>query len=386
MDDVVARLISWSRGEPRGPFNVELNPTDLCNLRCCFCGTLEKKKAENWDYSDEMSKERQLDLTREGITLGVRAWRISGGGEAMVHAGTVLDMMTLIKQSGGWGDLTTNGTLFKGDAIERIVDLGWNSVEFSIDGADARTHDKLRGRWRTFRKAIQAMERFQAVKQARGAALPEIHWKSILMAPNYRQVPDMVRLAASLGCAKFILEPIAPCTPDGPALKLSRGQTMDFQAFLEHAIAIADDAGLRHNLADLREVDLIAKDDLDTRLVEQERAVDHNLLPVVCFQPWYNMVVRPNGDVSPCCVFFSRGREAAGSGLHEVWHGEYFSGLRYRILIGELPPECATCHIEHIHKNRAMREEILNRLSENEREVVYERWIESARRATGGEG
>lgn len=379
-DDLVDRLISWSRGVPQGPFNLELNPTDHCNLRCCFCGTLEKKKHENWDYSDEMPQNRLLDLTHEGIQLGVRAWRISGGGEALVHAKTVLAMMEAIKHHQGHGDLTTNGTLFTDDAITQIVEYGWDSVEFSIDGADARTHDRLRGKMWTFRKAIKAIRRFQEVKHKRQALKPEIHWKSILMTANYQSVPQMVKLASALGCTKFILEPIAPCTPDGPKLKLSGKQLLEFQRYLEEAILQAEQTGLKTNLADLRDVELIAKDDLDTRLIEQERAVDHNLLPVVCFQPWYNMVIRPNGDVSPCCVFFSRGREAAQADLETVWQGPYFSRLRLAILTGKLPPECSTCHIEHIAKNRQMREEILSRLTPDEQQTLYQGWLEHTRR------
>lgn len=375
MKEITRRIISWASGKPEGPFNIELNPTDRCNLRCVFCGTIEKKKSENWDYSIEMGRERLLQIVREGIELGAKAWRISGGGEAMVFSETTIQIMQLIKENGGHGDLTTNGTLFTDKAIEEIAALRWDSVEFSLDAASPRIHNKLRQGKKAFEKAIDAINKFQEYKKFLGSSKPEIHFKSILLSENFKEVPEMVLLAEKLGCTKFILEPIAVCTEEGERLRLSERQSRKFQKILKKFLPALDRLKIQTNLRDfLEEDEFVRKIDVREKLLEEEARTDV-LLPVVCFQPWYNMVIRPEGNVSPCCVFYSSGRELSKMSLREVWFGDYFTEIRRRILTNDLPDVCATCHIEHISKNRTIKEDILNNLDEENKGLFHKQWL-----------
>ena len=65
-----------------------------------------------------------------------------------------------------------------------------------------------------------------------------------------------------------------------------------------------------------------------------------------CSYPFRQIVLTAGGEVFPCCVWETR--ESLGSihssTLKEIWKGAPFSGLRKKMLHGELPRLCIPCN------------------------------------------
>lgn len=114
------RVADWLAGKERGPYKLQLNPTNRCNLACKFCWL---RDFENIDYGQEVSDRRILELVPEAAEAGVQEIEITGGGEPLMRKGLVLSLMHKIKQEERRGNLTTNGTLIDQTASNSLLDL-----------------------------------------------------------------------------------------------------------------------------------------------------------------------------------------------------------------------------------------------------------------------
>ncbi len=69
--------------------------------------------------------------------------RLSGGGEPMLHPKAV-ELMEYAKSVNARIGLISNGSVFKDDALERIIKAGVDMLEFSVDTADPETYKIVR--------------------------------------------------------------------------------------------------------------------------------------------------------------------------------------------------------------------------------------------------
>jgi hypothetical protein len=62
-----------------------------------------------------------------------------------------------------------------------------------------------------------------------------------------------------------------------------------------------------------------------------------------CTEPWFNLMMKANGDVYPCCSHLPIGKVAGNVGLQQVIEGAEAERLRQGLLEGILDPWCAGC-------------------------------------------
>lgn len=368
--EIASRLMDWRRGVPRGPYTLELYPTLRCNLDCAFCDTTYRKKKA----SDELSRERYLELADEAAELEVRRAYILGGGEPMVARNITPDLMTRLKSHGIYGILGTNATLFTQATLERIVDIEWDEMHVSIDGKDAETHDFLRGQKGVFRRATEAMKRLQALKKETGKDTPRLLFHTVITNKNHTQIPEIVDLAASLGCFRVNFDAIVAYRPEQEILNLN--------AVHRQALAKSAEAGLkraeRHGLATTLEQFVDRGPAPDGALSQGQSALDRgnmkfdlsgptgDVLGSPCLNPWHHIVVHHNGRVSPCCVIPAEdSADSAGEmSLKELWFkGPYFTGLRAKFEDKLLTRHCPNCSMAIIGQNDVIRGHMSSKLA-----------------------
>ena len=89
-DDRIERLMAWSHGEPQGPYQIEIHPTNICNMDCIMCGTMttfRELEASQPGFHRSMSRQwampdqRFFQIVDEAHQLDVRRFLITGGGE-----------------------------------------------------------------------------------------------------------------------------------------------------------------------------------------------------------------------------------------------------------------------------------------------------------------
>lgn len=385
--DLIERLSRWADGELVAPQRVLMYPTNRCNLRCRFC----YQELSPYDLADTMPKSKWLALTGELCDMGVRTLQISGGGEPLVVAETVLDMMRIIKQSTTEGRLVTNGTLWRKPIIDEMVDIEWNYVISSIDGPEAAVHDWLRGVPGSFEKTCAGIRMFRDEKERRGTEIPLLEFSSVITNTNYKTAPDIVRLAYSLGVKVITFEPAFVSNPFVHKIKLSEEQNREYMTEIApRAAELADSLGIIHNLHVVSEIeDLDKTGDLRDKIMDDGTGGDdcadegpsfrdadagperecrdeapgeapinpfYNLL---CYEPWCWPKIEANGEVGPCSTNMLDDVNIKGLTFSEIWFGPPFEKFRRTIRDRNLPSGCSNCVSTHVPLNKEIRARLI---------------------------
>lgn len=119
-----------------GPFMAELDVTYRCDCRCQMCQRWQDRR------SGEMTLGEYARLSEDFLRMGVHLVSIAGG-EPLLRE----DIFAIIKVFTRYGmavNLCTNGLSLEKHAGE-LSRSGASCITVSIDGATARTHEKIRG-------------------------------------------------------------------------------------------------------------------------------------------------------------------------------------------------------------------------------------------------
>jgi len=340
IDLKVVRLVDWLQdGRPRGPVLLEIVLTNACNLHCGFCW---KKKTKD-DRS--FSPDRAVKLVREAAALGTRWVRVTGGGEPFLHPKDALRVMGEVKRHGLFGTIITNGTRFDPKSVRRLVDIRWDEILISLDGATSRTHDILRGDRGAFAKSIGALRLFKEEKERQQSSLPVMKLQCVVTRQNCHELPDYVRLAnqLSVGAIGFLI--LKELNPYVGHYRHTREQWETMRQKLVEAIGIARDCGI-HVDADPQLLGEFPNGE-SASLPDDEGAArsTHSPLPfrwqaevaadppgeadLLCYEPFLSLTVQADGSLGPCCNWYARNYRTLGSGsLEDAWFSREFQELR----------------------------------------------------------
>ena len=351
--DVVDRLLGWKRGEEAGPVKLHLVLTERCNLRClsCFMGQIPQSASEF-----EVADERLASIAREAIDLGVREFYLVGG-EVFIRKNLTLELMELIKDAGLFGDLTTNGTLLSERTVERIVAMGWDRLQVSIDGPDAETNDELRPPAGTFDRIVTGLGRLRDAKARHGVEIPRVTITTVLSNRNALDLPRFVALAGELDAAEITFQSLKAMSDLVPDLELTDEDKQKLQPAVEEAQRLAGRLGLLNNVGDFRQVPVVEHlGALDQTMAEDIHDVQDPFFGAHCFTPWTQMVVHVNGRVSPCWEWDAPDLgNVADSTLAEIWRGPVFERWRKRFAAKDVPGFCSQCCLGFVDHTRFLR-------------------------------
>ncbi|MFX1258056.1 MAG: PqqD family peptide modification chaperone [Promethearchaeota archaeon] len=130
---------------------VSISLTNRCNLNCFMCyansGECMEKELKFTDWSNVLNS-----IAKMGAH-----YLILTGGEPLIYE----DLIPLFKYATNLGfdiELCSNGTLITKEIADFFKKEHIRSVRISLDGADAKTHDKIRGITGSFKKTIRGIK------------------------------------------------------------------------------------------------------------------------------------------------------------------------------------------------------------------------------------
>ncbi len=169
------------------PDKLEIDLTSLCNVNCIHCSRDAGPRAET---HGELEPVELFHLVRQAAEIGVSSLMIMGG-EPTVHP--YFGELAWYARRCGIDSLSTstNGLLVN-DERARLMAALFGSVQVSLHGATARTHDAVVGRLGAFDKATRAV---RLLKQY-GAS---VNLSFTVMQQNRHEMPAMVELGNTLG-------------------------------------------------------------------------------------------------------------------------------------------------------------------------------------------
>ena len=148
-DDQLREILKGSDFEDyKSPLFIAWQLNSACNLGCLHCC-----EESGHSMPDEMNKDEALDFCRQIAELDIPYMAISGGEPLLCPH--IFDVCEFIRDKKISLKIETNGEFIDERTAHKLAELKMRSVQISLDGATAETHERLRlrGDWE---KAVAA--------------------------------------------------------------------------------------------------------------------------------------------------------------------------------------------------------------------------------------
>jgi radical SAM protein with 4Fe4S-binding SPASM domain len=299
-----------------GPKVLILSPTDYCNLECKTCWRLKKDATFNQPSFNFLKK-----IIEEAKKMGVEIIDLTGGGEPFIRK-DVLELMELVKRLEMKGTITTNAILIKREDVDRIIEMGWDEINFSLDGSTPEINDNIRGK-NTFENVLTTIRAFQESSSSK----PVLRLSFTITRTNLDDIPNYIRLAKQLKIQNINFSTLFEWDSNKELwLKISEKKEID--QVLKKSLSLAKKLSIKTNLEAVATFGLW----------------NHNP-PKFCFAPWHMLFVNANGEAMVCCTLASLYQNKLGEvkSLSETWHGKKMESMRKRMKNKIFFKECKRC-------------------------------------------
>jgi pyrroloquinoline quinone biosynthesis protein E len=297
------------------PYSLLCELTYRCPLQCPYCSN----PIDFARHREELTTAEWERILTEAAALGIVQAHFSGG-EPLLRA----DLPPIIRRArdlGLYTNLSTGGTLFNEKIGTPLRAAGLDSLQVSIQDADAENSDRLAGGAPSFIKKIRAAQ----IAKELGFFLTV---NVVLHRQNLDRIEAIISMAEELGAERLEL---ANSQYNGWALK-NRAAFLPTRPQVEHAARVAGAA--RARLEGRMEILYVLPDYFES-------------YPKACLNGWGRvfMTVAADGAVLPC----QTAREIRGlkfdnarrHSLREIWfESEAFQKFRGT---GWLPEPCRSC-------------------------------------------
>jgi SynChlorMet cassette radical SAM/SPASM protein ScmF len=174
--------------------------TEGCNLRCRHCWLEPPHQSEKKQFPS-LDPDLFGSILKQARPLGLASVKLTGG-EPLMHP-RIGEILAILRDENIRFNVETNGVLCTAALARDLVRSGMFHVSVSLDGADADTHEWVRGVNGCFNAALQGIRNLVAA-----GIRPQVIMS--LMRRNVEQIELLVRLAESLGASSIKFNLVQP--------------------------------------------------------------------------------------------------------------------------------------------------------------------------------
>lgn len=193
--------------------------TEGCNLACRHCWLSPPVESETTRALPVETFER---IINEALPLGLSGVKLTGG-EPLLHP-EFPALLEIVRENELHLSVETNGVLCSKRIAAEIARSPDCAVAVSIDGANAETHDHIRGVPGAFKQVCRAAENL-----ANAGVAPQIIMT--VMRHNAGQVGNLVEMAENLGASSVKFNIVQPISK-GERLRVSK-ETLSAREIIE---------------------------------------------------------------------------------------------------------------------------------------------------------
>lgn len=314
----------------RAPRHVELDLTDRCNVACYFCNQQDLRTTQ------QLSLHCATKLIDDLAEKGLRAVRLSGGGDPLFHPDIARVLAHLHERGVVVDNVTTNAVAMTREIAQLLVDAEAREVIVSLNAVDgADYHRMMAVKPDRFDRVIENVAQLIALRGDREK--PSVTLQFLLDRDNFARFPEMYRLGRALNVDRISVTPVLEIPRDRVRhdLLLGPGDAAELEPLFREVLEADRDRLL------LEPSYLFNWGGWLERLYHELEIPIPNPYPTAdtfkaansgCFFGWYSMAVTGNGDVRPCCYLLNPDYPSLGNvvkdSIDAVWNGESFNTLR----------------------------------------------------------
>ncbi|MFH1849317.1 MAG: radical SAM protein [archaeon] len=362
--DKIDRLYRWMNGETAPPYKIIIVPTNRCNLNCFCCPNSFARTQGRFRAEDELTKDEWMEVIDTGLGVGVKEWYFLGGGEPMLHKGTVIDAVTRIKRDHEENicEIISNGTLFEKGMIQDLVKLKLNRLLLSIDGHNSEIHDYVRRKDGAFKRARETLRLFAKYKKKLKSDKPVLQMNCVISSRNYDKIAEITEFAIENDVNELALHPMREYEETRHQvqhLKLNREQEKAMFEGIAKARKIAGKSQMSFNNSMVEEsYGGCEEDEEETEIISMDdEQIERKYLSARCYEPFYSMFIDPKGNANFCCAAGDgRDENNIRQGLEKVWYGAFFNRIREKVRRNEATEKCHNCGL--LDMTRELREDL----------------------------
>ncbi len=283
------------------PATLELDLTNRCNLKCVHCC---RDSSPNEDVAGEMTSRELFNLLDEAADIGVDTVSFLGG-EPTLHP-HLLHMAYLVRKRGIDNLMLATNALEIHEKWLDPMSVLFTSIQISLHGASAATHEAIVDRKGAFEKVLTNVRRLTS----RGA---NISLACTVLESRPKELEGMLELARDLGVTEIRLIPLADV---GRGHCLPALQWDDYQQVGEFiANARKDDTGL-----------LVGSGGFPTGEGATETALYYG-----CAAGLTKLHLNARGFATGCSLLESHGLDGRNIPLLDIWHSDQMRLMRRRV-------------------------------------------------------
>lgn len=336
-------------GSVRGPYTtttprvVFIEVTNRCNLLCETCPRtyFTREPLRTLSYDEFVIIARQFPQMQRAVLHGI--------GEPLLNR-ELPRIIRYLKDRGVEALFNSNGTLLTAAWQEALVASGLDEYRCSIDGASAETYARIRGA-DLLQKIEQGLAGLVQTKARLQSRTPRISIWCVASKENFRELPDLVRLAARLGVPEVYVQRM---TFFGSEPEQQYGMArQELAVFGEDAEAQEEIIAECEALSAALGLDFRAAGARDPRnsLAAARQAEQRPWQ--ACLRPWTTAYITANGNCLPCCIspFATNDYESLVLGnlfeqpFSELWNDTRYGKFRSDFLTDHPHKACANCGV-----------------------------------------
>lgn len=297
------------------PKEIEVEVTTRCHLKCILC--------EHTYWKDESYRKR--DLSFDDFVkicnqfLKLRFINVTGEGTCFLNK-DFMKILEYLSNRGVYTLFVESFDLFDEPLIRKVVELGVERIEVSVDAAKKGTYEKIKigAKWDVM---VNNLKILREVKKEFGSPFPYVFFRYVITTLNINEMEDFL---------DFVKD-----------IDVNLGRTTDVEF-----------AGLL-TFKEIEQYDVNSLDDNQVKRIE-EKAKSNNIYvawppaarrktqcmqtPMIECAKWRQPYIMIGGDVViDCAVLMSNNRETLiktrlgnvlEEGFHKIWHSERYKAIR----------------------------------------------------------
>jgi MoaA/NifB/PqqE/SkfB family radical SAM enzyme len=253
-------------------------------------------------------------------------------------------MVRYLKDRNVYVLFNTNGTLLNERNGRGLIAADLDELRVSLDASNAESFKRIRGK-NYFDRILRNVRAFRNLQEREGHDKPRVSAWLTGMKETIEELPEFVRVAASIGVREVYLQRLVFFANDAigmarPDQALFERLTRAEAGYLAEAEAVARSLDISFSASGAASEPGVSlkKGDDDTPWT-------------LCRRPWSLMYFTASGRALPCCIapFSQHGYDnyalgdATQQSLRAIWNGPAYQAFRKALLSESPPAACAGC-------------------------------------------